>query len=124
MRNSMKPTRPANLLNAAFASFSVCVAVSWPWAIPASTWSLASPDDPKPPISNTIATPRHSTHTIISNGVRPSRNSTNGLKYGGNALGATAFCRITLSMTILIGQGRTSGVISDMPKSANLALYR
>ena len=40
-RNSAKPSRPANLLNAWLASFSVRVAVSCPSARVASVWSLA-----------------------------------------------------------------------------------
>ena len=93
----MPPIRPEPRL----ASFSVRVAVSWPWArvpCPCCRRTVAPPDEAADapvgipvadltvprfvvnPNTVTMKTPRTSTHAMISSGPLPARSSTKGLR--------------------------------------------
>ena len=84
-----------------FARFSVCVAMSWPWArvpCPCGVRAVAPPDEPaeapvgaplgdRPaprlvvnPKTVTMNTPSRNTQSIISTGPMPSSNSTAGAR--------------------------------------------
>ena len=77
---SIRPRMPPIWLPARFASFSVCVAISCPWAMEAEARDLAHPPLAADPNTMTISAPTTEIHNMISTGPLPSRNRRNGAK--------------------------------------------